>query len=197
MPIIAIEARHDGTGKTTTAEAVAGWFGGSFVKPLTGEPWEVQRQRVNEGHDPDERFRYFRDYNCEQLNLGRIAAADGRMVTVDSSIVRTKITHTILGSEEARRYVPELGMMPDLTILLDLDEPARLARMQARDGGLRHPSYWDAKLFEQREAVAEAYDAYDGLFRVDASVPVPLVVRQVVNVAGLALMTCRGNWYNL
>jgi hypothetical protein len=151
--------------------------------------WRDRRREVNRGNDPDARFRFFLDMNREMLRLARATRrAEGRTPAVESTVIRSVVTHTVLGSEEASRFVITPEDLPECPILLDVDEGERQDRLLKRDGDLVFSSHWDVPLHERagdvRDLYCFVYQAL-GLEIVDANRDIPEVAADIRRIANL------------
>lgn len=143
----------DGTGKSTQARRLAGWFesqGREVVlsREPTNGPWGKQlRESAATGRlAPDDELRYF--LNDRQQHVAETIApalAAGKVVILDRYYFSTMAYQGARGFDpaEIRRRNETFAPVPDLLLILDLELDAALGRIGSRGDS--------ANEFEQRD----------------------------------------------
>jgi thymidylate kinase len=185
MPIVIGFEGKEGVGKSIVSEAIQKSVGGVCISNRASQPRMVEeRSRVNSRRDIEDRFKYFVLLNGMQMAEARAMHTD--VVTLDSTIYRTSATHRVLGSQLAQQFSLRESLVPDLTVVLDLDEHTRLQRLHDLHGSVSE-NHWDELLNHKAIELEAEYDTFN-LQHIDASLPIDVVVQKVLELAGLAVV---------
>ncbi|RKT18818.1 dTMP kinase [Streptomyces sp. 1114.5] len=154
------------SGKTTVAPLVATLLGGVHVTDATLPTFPRMRAEVDATGVLSARFHWWMMANHIKSEAARALVESGRTVVVESYFPRTVATHRAMGHDCAPGY-PSGVLIPDVAILLEVDERVRQDRLRRR-AELGKLSYW-----HQREEpnIAESSRVYwmFGLVRVDGT----------------------------
>ncbi|KJS55276.1 hypothetical protein VM98_14035 [Streptomyces rubellomurinus subsp. indigoferus] len=165
------------SGKTTVAPLVAALVNGVHLTDDTLPTFPRMRAEVDASGVLPARFHWWMMANHIKSETARALTESGRTVVVESYFPRTVATHRAMGHDCAPEY-PSESLVPDVAILLEVDEQVRRDRIRRRAerGAL---SYW-----HQREEpnVAESTRVYRafGLVRVDGTGRTPEQVADVI-----------------
>jgi dTMP kinase len=153
-------------GKSTVAPMLADALGAEFIRSVLPEFHDIRRY-VAAGRSVMARlhFWFMSNYALSQ-KVGAVLAG-GRDVVVESYFYRTLATHAAMGAT----YLPEIdwgrAVVPDLAVLLSVDEAMRQARMAQR-GRSEAQTFWQ-RLEESNVAVTrQVYGAF-GLVPIDTT----------------------------
>ncbi|WP_030247548.1 dTMP kinase [Streptomyces sp. NRRL S-350] len=166
-----------GSGKTTVAPLAAALLGGVHLTDGALPTFSRMRAEVDATGILPARLHWWMMANHIKSETARALVGTGRTVVVESYFPRTVATHRAMGHDCAPEY-PSGALVPDLAILLDVDEEVRQDRLRRRaeSGTL---SYW-----HQREEpnVAESTRVYRalGLVRVDGTDRTPEQVAALI-----------------
>lgn len=128
--IVAIEGL-DGTGKSTTVRLLAEALGAEIVR---NPPASLAADRIRADRLPPEARRaWYLDANRVAMSEARAIAACGRPVVLDRSVASTLAFGAAEREESASLGdVPTGFPLPDVIVLLELPEAARLQRHRGR-----------------------------------------------------------------
>lgn len=153
-------------GKSTVAPLVAERLDADLVETLLPS-FEDVRVHVDRSKQVMARLHFWLmcNYAVSEMVLAKLTR--GRDVVVESYFYRTLATHAALGAT----HIPDVdwnrAVVPDLTVVLTVDEAERRRRLAAReaDGGL---SYWSTLEESNVAATREMYGSF-GLNTLDAT----------------------------
>ncbi|MFF4339429.1 AAA family ATPase [Kitasatospora sp. NPDC001540] len=154
------------SGKTTVAPLLAALLNGIHLTDGTLPTFPRTRAEVDATGNLPARYHWWMMANHLKSETARQIIERGRTVVVESYFPRTVATHSAMGHDCAPEY-PSGVLVPDVAVLLEVDERARRERLRRRaDQGTL--SYW-----HQREEpnVAESCRVYRafGLVPVDST----------------------------
>jgi len=135
FPFVCIEG-IDGAGKTTTARLVAQALGGRYYKtPPT--PHALVRGEIDQQADPISRFYFYLSSVCLAAHEIQKLLSSGAVVC-DRYIYSTYAYHFVMDQRLRACTLPLPLLMPDLAVLLTVDERERLARLRDRSDPIAH-----------------------------------------------------------
>jgi dTMP kinase len=153
-------------GKSTVAPMLADALGAEFIPSVLSEFDDLRRQ-IDRGRLVMARLHFWLMSNYALSERVSAVLASGRDVVVESYFFRTLATHAAMGAA----YVPQIdwsrAVVPDLSILLTVDEAVRQARLASR-GRSQGKSFWH-RLEESNVAVTRAVYSTFGLTEVDTT----------------------------
>jgi dTMP kinase len=152
----------DGTGKSTQARRLAGWFEGLgrevvLSREPTDGPWGWKlRESANSGRlSAAEELEYFLNDRRQHVSEKILPAlAAGKVVILDRYYFSTMAYQGARGfdPQSIRRANEQFAPVPDLLLILDLDVDNALARIGHRGD--------EANEFEQHEALQRCRDIF-------------------------------------
>ena len=168
-------------GKTTVAPLFADALGAEFIPSVLPE-FDHVRRHIDRGWLVMARLHFWLMSNYALSERVSAALASGRDVVVESYFYRTLATHTAMGAA----YVPQIdwsrAVVPDLAVLLSVDEAVRQARLASRSQS-RGQTFWH-RLEESNVAVTRGVYSTFGLVPVDTAGLSPAeVTRELVSLA--------------
>ncbi|MEU1284611.1 hypothetical protein [Kitasatospora sp. NPDC005856] len=167
------------SGKTTVAPLVAALLDGVHLTDGTLPTFPRTRAEVDATGILPARFHWWMMANHLKSETARALIETGRTVVVESYFPRTIATHTAMGYDCALEY-PDQALVPDVPILLEVDEQVRQERLHRRaaQGTL---TYWHQREEPNVAESARVYRAF-GLLPVDGTDrPPEEVVRGIVD----------------
>lgn len=165
------------SGKTTVAPLVATLLGGVHLTDDTLPTFPRMRAEVDATGILPARFHWWMMANHIKSETARALTEAYRTVVVESYFPRTVATHRAMGHDCAPEY-PSGALVPDVAILLDVDEQVRRDRLRLRsERGTQ--SYWHRR---EEPNVAESSRVYRalGLVRVDGTDRTPEEVADAI-----------------
>ncbi|MFJ9442996.1 hypothetical protein ACIRRH_14140 [Kitasatospora sp. NPDC101235] len=154
------------SGKTTVAPLVAALVNGVHLTDGTLPTFPRLRAEVDATGILSARFHWWMMANHIKSETVRALIETGRTVVVESYFPRTTATHRAMGHDCAPEY-PDQALVPDVPILLEVDEQVRQERLHRRaaQGTL---TYWHQREEPNVAESARVYRAF-GLLPVDGT----------------------------
>jgi dTMP kinase len=153
-------------GKSTIAPMLADALGAEFIPSVLPE-FDNIRRHIDRGRLVMARLHFWLMSNYALSERVSSVLAAGRDVVVESYFYRTLATHAAMGAA----YVPQIdwsrAVVPDLAVLLTVDETVRQARLASRCRS-RGQSYWH-RLEESNVAVTRGAYSTFALVPVDTT----------------------------
>jgi thymidylate kinase len=166
-------------GKSTIAPMLADALGAEFIPSVLPE-FEHIRRRIDRGPLVMARLHFWLMSNYALSERVSAVLAAGRDVVVESYFYRTLATHTAMGAVSVPEIDWSRAAVPDLAVLLTVDETVRKARLDSRGQGR---TFWH-QLEQPNVAVTRAVYSTFGLVPVDTTGLSPAeVTSQLVRLA--------------
>ncbi|MFE2724914.1 AAA family ATPase [Kitasatospora sp. NPDC059327] len=158
------------SGKSTVAPLVAALLGGVHLTDDALPTFPAMRAEVDAAGILPARFHWWMMANHIKSETARKITEGGRTVVVESYFPRTIATHRAMGHDCVSEY-PGGVLVPDVAILLEVDERVRQERLRRRveRGAL---SYWHQREEPNIAESSRVYRAF-GLVRVDGTSRTP------------------------
>jgi dTMP kinase len=153
-------------GKSTVAPLLAETLGATLVQTLLPSFDDV-RVHTDRSRLVMARLHFWMMTNYAVSDLARGSLREGRDVVVESYFYRTLATHAAMGATHLPPIDWDRAVVPDITILLTIDEQHRQDRLAARErsGAL---SYWSRLEESNVEITRRSYESF-GLTMVDTT----------------------------
>jgi dTMP kinase len=154
------------SGKTTVAPLVAALLGGVHLTDDTLATFPRTRGEVDAIGSLTARFHWWMMANHIKSERARTITGKGRAVVTESYFPRTFATHRAMGHDCVPKY-PDGVLVPDVPILLEVDERVRQDRLRRRaeQGTL---TYWHHREEPNVAESSRVYRAF-GLVHVDGT----------------------------
>ncbi|MFD4659134.1 AAA family ATPase [Kitasatospora sp. NPDC058444] len=158
------------SGKTTVAPLVAAFVDGVHLTDDTLSAFPRMRAEVDAAGILPARFHWWMMANHVKSETARALIETGRTVVVESYFPRTVATHRAMGHDCLPEY-PDGALVPDVPILLEVDERVRRERIQQRElqGAL---TCWHQREEPNVAESSRVYQAF-GLLPVDGTARTP------------------------
>ncbi|WP_316521920.1 AAA family ATPase [Kitasatospora brasiliensis] len=154
------------SGKTTVAPLVAACVNGVHLADDALPTFSRMRAEVDASGNLVARFHWWLMANHIKSETAREITEGGRAVVVESYFPRTIATHRAMGYDCAAEFPPGV-LVPDVPILLEVDEHVRQERLRRRaEGGTL--SYWHQREEPNVAESSRVYRAF-GLLGVDGT----------------------------
>ncbi|MFD7832608.1 hypothetical protein [Kitasatospora sp. NPDC059803] len=154
------------SGKTTVAPLVAALVNGVHLTDGTLPTFPRMRVEVDAAGILPARFHWWMMANHIKSETARALTESGRTVVVESYFPRTIATHRAMGHGCVPEY-PEGALVPNVPILLEVDERVRQERLRRR-AELGTLSSWHRREEPNVAESSRVYRAF-GLLRVDGT----------------------------
>ncbi|MFB7912163.1 hypothetical protein ACFC1T_37600 [Kitasatospora sp. NPDC056076] len=165
------------SGKSTVAPLVAAFVNGIHLTHDTLPTFPRMRAEVDATGILSARFHWWLMANHITSETARTLTESGWTVVVESYFPRTIATHRAMGHEWPPEY-PNGALLPNVPILLEVDEQVRQERLRRRAerGTL---SYWHQREEPNTAESSRVYQAF-GLLRVDGTDRTPEEVARAI-----------------